>query len=562
MDSRTAARALSQIAAYLELTGANRFKARAYQSAARNVMALGSDDLRPMLRSGELAEVRGLGKATLAVLQDLAETGESRYLEELKAQLPEGLLELMRVPGLSTEKIHRLHAELGVASIEDLEREAASGGLRKLKGMGPKSVAKILEGIAFVRTAGTRKILPHARTEAAGLLGAVRAHPDVTRAELAGPIRRGVEIVECVDIVAACARDPRGVAQSFTRIPGVRSATGEGAEVSVLFVDGGRLDLRCVKPDEFVVAQWRATGSAEHVGAVLARLEKRKARLESLREESAIYESAGLQWVPPEMREGLGEVEAAAGGALPTLIEPGDIRGCLHCHSTWSDGTASIADMAAAARALGWSYLGISDHSEAAFYASGVTRDRLAEQHEEIDALNAKSKDFRILKGVEADILADGRVDYDSDILDRFDYVIASIHGRFKMGRDAMTARVLRALDDPHVTILAHPTGRLLLSREPYEIDIDAVLAKCAEVGVAVELNADPKRLDLDWRYFQRARELGLTVEIGPDAHSRAGLQWMDLGVTMARKGWVQAAQVLNARDAADVVAFARRRRS
>ena len=562
MDSRTAARALSQIAAYLELTGANRYKARAYQSAARNVMALGSDDLRPMLRSGDLAKVPGLGPSTLSVLVDIVETGESRYLEELRVQIPEGLLELMRVPGLSHDKIHKLHAELGVASLDDLEREATGGGLRTLKGMGPKSVAKILEGIAFVRTAGTRRILPQAMNEAAGLLGAVRAHPDVRLAELAGPIRRGAEIVECVDIVAGCARDPRAVAQSFLRIPGVRSATGDGAEVSVIFVDGGRLDLRCVTPDEFARARWRATGSAAHVRAVLALLEQNRVRVEALRDESAIYEAAGLQYVPPELREGLGEVEAAASRSLPALVEPADIRGVLHCHSTWSDGTATIADMATAARALGWSYLGISDHSEAAFYASGVSRDQLLAQHDEIDALNAESRDFRILKGIEADILADGRIDYDAEVLDRFDYVIASIHGRFKMGRDAMTDRVLRALDDPHVTVLAHPTGRLLLAREPYEIDIDAVLAKCADVGVAIELNADPKRLDLDWRYLQRARELGVTVEIGPDAHSRAGLQWMELGVTMARKGWVEAARVLNARSADDVIAFARQRRA
>lgn len=575
MDSRTAARTLSQIAGYLELTGANPYKTRAYRSAARNVMALGSDDLRPMLRSGELAEVKGLGPATIAVLRDIAETGESRYLEELKAQLPEGLLELMRVPGLSAEKIHTLHEELGVSSLDDLEREATGGALRKMKGMGPKTVTKILEGIAFARNAGTRRILPHAMTEAAGLLAAVRSHPDVARAELAGAIRRQVEIVECVDVVAACRKDPVAVAQSFTRLSGVSRAVGDGAEVTVMFVDGGRMDLRCVSEAEFASALWRATGSATHVDAVTARL-GRKATLSGAGDEAAIYSAAGLPWIPPELREGLGEVDAAAAQTLPRLVEPGDIRGVLHCHSTWSDGTATIADMAAAARALGWSYLGISDHSQAAFFAGGLSRQRVLEQHNEIDALNrrerarmadlrernAASKDFRVLKGIEADILADGRVDYDEELLDRFDYVIASIHSRFKMGRDAMTERVLRALDDPHVTILAHPTGRLLLSREPYELDVDAVLAKCAAVGVAVELNADPKRLDLDWRYLQRARELGLTVEIGPDAHSRAGLQWMELGVTMARKGWVETAQVLNARDADDVLAFARRRRS
>ena len=562
MDSRTAARALATIAAYLELTGANRYKARAYQTASRSVLALGADDLRPMLASGELASVRGLGDKTIAVIRELTETGESSYLETLRRQLPEGLLELLRVPGLSAERIHTLHQELGIASLDELEQAADSGALLTIKGMGPKTVAKVRAGIQFARTAGVRRTLPHARLEAAGLLASVRSHPDVTRAEIAGALRRAVEIVDRVDIVAGCRGDPVRVAQSFARLAGVRTATGDGATVSVRFVDGSCMQLSCIPEAGFGAAWWLATGSDEHVAAIVARLRRRSVALESLPDEGAVYAAAGLPWITPELREGLGEVEAAAADALPSLVEPSDVRGVLHCHTTYSDGGSTIEDMAAAARTLGWSYLGISDHSQAAFYAAGVSRERMLEQHDEIDALNATLRDFRILKGVEADILQDGRIDYDEELLDRFDYVIASIHSRFGMGRDAMTERVLRALDDPHVTILAHPTGRLLLSREPYDLDVDAVLEKCAAVGVAIELNADPKRLDLDWRYLQRARSLGVTVEIGPDAHSRAGLDWTDLGVTMARKGWVEAARVLNAREADGVVAFARKRRT
>ena len=280
------------------------------------------------------------------------------------------------------------------------------------------------------------------------------------------------------------------------------------------------------------------------------------------RSEAAIYSGAGLSWIPPELREGLGEVDAAAAGVLPTLIEPNDIRGVLHCHTLYSDGKSSVADMADAARARGWSYLGISDHSQAAFYASGVSRERMLDQFDEIDALNADADGFRVLKGVEADILADGRLDYDDDLLGRFDFVIASIHSRFKMDGAAMTERVLHAMDDPHTTILAHPTGRLLLSRKPYDLDIEAVLQKAAEVGVAIEINADPKRLDLDWRYVKRAKELGVTIAIGPDAHSCQALDWTDLGVAMAQKGWLEATDVLNTRDAKAVTEFARRRRT
>ena len=558
MDSRSAGYALSQIAGFLELAGENRYKIRAYQLAARRLMALGAEDLAPMLRSGELAGVRGLGPATLAVVRDLIETGESRYLETLRENTPEGLLELMRVPGLSLEKIHKLHAELGIESLADLEEAAQSGRLKKVKGWGPKTAEKLIANIAFMRNASVLRLYPHVAPEANAIVAAVRAHPDVSTAELAGSIRRRREVIGDVDVVAAC-RSPVRVAQSFTRIPGVREAQGDGASVAIRFVDGTKLDLYCVSDEEFGEALWRATGSAEHVGAVEARL---KGGVPPGADETEIYAAAGLAWVPPELREGLGEVEAAARGKLPRLLELGDLRGVLHCHSTYSDGKSTIAEMAHAARALGWSYLGISDHSQAAFYASGVLRERMLEQHDEIDALNGTLGDFRVLKGVEADILADGRLDYDDGLLDRFDYVIASIHSRFKMDGAAMTARVLRAMDDPRMTILAHPTGRLLLSREPYALDIEAVLEKALALGVAVELNADPHRLDLDWRHIHRAKELGVTVEIGPDAHSRGGLEWTELGVAMGRKGWLEATDVLNTRSADEVIAFARARRA
>jgi DNA polymerase (family 10) len=558
MDSRSVGYALSQIAAFLELAGENRFKVRAYQLAARRLMALGAEDLGPLLRSGELAQVSGLGPATLGVVRDLVETGESQYLERLRANTPEGLLELMRVPGLSVDKIHKLHAELGIQSLTELEQAAQDGRLKKAKGWGPKTTQKLLTSIAFMRDASVLRLYAYAMPEAKAMLAAVRAHPDVEVAEIAGSVRRRREVIGDVDIVAACRGTPANVAQSFTHIAGVRSATGAGASVSIRFVDGAKLDLYCVEPRHFGVELWRATGNDEHVARVRTRLQ---GGLAEAADEREVYAAAGLPWVPPELREGRGEVEAAAAGKLPRLVELDDLRGVLHCHTQYSDGKATIAEMADAARAMGWSYLGISDHSQAAFYAAGVARERMLDQHDEIDDLNRSFSDFRVLKGVEADILADGRLDYDPELLDRFDYVIASIHSRFKMDGAAMTERVLRAMDDPHMTILAHPTGRLLLSRDAYDIDLEAVFQKAVDVGVAVELNADPHRLDLDWRHVQRAKELGATIEIGPDAHSRGALEWTELGVAMARKGWLESSDVLNARSADDVVEFARRRR-
>jgi DNA polymerase (family 10) len=574
MDSRSAAHVLSQIAAYLELAGANRYKARAYQTAARSLLAANIDDLTQMLRTGELARLRGIGPATLAVVRDLVESGESRYLEELREQMPEGLLELMRVPGLSTEKILTLHQQGGIASIDDLEEAAKDGRLAKVKGFGPKTAQKILAGIGFIRTARHLTLYPHAIITARAILTAVRSHPDVVQAELAGSLRRVREVVADVDIVASCDRAPEQVAGSFGRIPGVSDATQTGGAITIRFVDGTLLDLYCVAPDQFGVAYWRATGSADHVADVRLRIEQRGLRLQGdvllarhgravpVPTEDDLFEAAGMQWIPPELRENQGETDAARMRELPPLIDASDIRGALHCHSDYSDGKSTIAEIGDAARSKGWSYVGISDHSQAAFYASGMTRDRVLDQHAEIDAWNARNEDLRILKGIEADILADGRLDYDEELLGRFDYVIASIHSRFRMDGAAITERVLRAMDDPHMTILAHPTGRLLLSREPYALDIDAVLEKAAHVGVAVELNCDPHRMDLDWRYLKRARDLGVIVEIGPDAHSARSLEWTDLGVSMARKGWLRREDILNARETDDVLAFARRRRA
>ena len=560
MDSRTAAHILGRIADHLDLRGENPFKVKAYRGASKALLAIATDDLGPMLRSGELARVRGLGPATLAVVRDLVEQGESRYLEELRAETPEGFLELARVPALSLQKIHLLHQELGISSVEELEEAARDGRLTRVKGMGPKTAQKILASIEFMRSARPLRLFVHAIGEAEALLAAVRSHPDVLRAELAGSLRRRVEVVGDVDIVAACRADPAAVAGSFARLPGLRTASADGASVRLEFMDGLPLDLHCVTEQEFGMAFLRATGSASHVERLGALLDARRGT--AARDEAAVYLAAGLPWIPPELREGHGEIDAARSGTLPHLIEPADIRGALHCHTTYSDGKHSIAEMAEAARALGWSYLGISDHSQAAFYASGVAREAMLEQHDEIDALNATLRGIRVLKGVEADILADGRLDYDEALLDRFDYVIASIHSRFRMDGDAMTQRVLRAMDDPHMTILAHPTGRLLLSRAPYALDLDAVFEKAAATGVAIEINADPHRLDLDWRHVRRARELGVTFAIGPDAHSRNSLRWTDLGVAMARKGWLSRYDVLNTRDTGEILAFARRRRT
>lgn len=574
VDPRTAAHVLHRIGALLELSGGNRFKARAYTQAAKVVAGIETDDLGPLLRSGELERIAGLGPATLAVVRDLVRHGSSHLLEQLQEDTPEGLHEMLRVPGLGTAKIHAIHQGLGIETIEELEAAARDGRVAKLPRFGPKTADKILKGIAFMRESGSLSLYHHARVEGDRLVGAVRAHPDVLSAEIAGSLRRHRELVRDIDVVAACARDPAGVARAVGRSPGVRDVVGGGGRaVQVRFVDGTLLDLRCVPRDAFAVTLFLSTGSAEHVREVRAHAASRgftlgddglrdaQGQAVALGSEEELYAAIGLPWIAPELREGRGEVAAAVARRLPALVTLADLRGVLHCHSQYSDGKASIREMAEAAKARGWSYIGISDHSMSAFYAGGLSRDAVLLQHDEIDRVNGEMYGVRVLKGIEADILPDGRVDYDAALLDRFDYVIGSIHSRFGMERDEMTQRVLRALDDPHLTILGHPTGRLLLTREPYAIDMDAVLDKAAANGVVMELNADPHRLDMDWTLCRAAKERGVTIEIGPDAHSTSGLDYVELGIGIARKGWLEASDILNSRSATDVLAVARRRR-
>ncbi|MEJ7758053.1 MAG: PHP domain-containing protein [Gemmatimonadaceae bacterium] len=578
MDSRTAAHFLAQIGALLEIDGGPRFNARAYRNAARAILALGADDLGPLIASGELMATPGIGPATLSVVEELLESGESSYLRRLIEATPLGLIEMARVPGLSPAKVHLIHGSLGIETIGELEQAALDGRLAKLPRFGAKTAGRVLKGIEFLRRSGGRTLYHRGLEQAVAMRNSVLAHPDVSTAVIAGSARQHCETIGEVRVVAVCRGDPAEVAHSFgNAMPVMESSTtvlpGE-ATISIRYVDEARLRLTCVSQGNAGIPVWRETGSAVHVtqmreyaaerGMTLtdSALMDASAQMIPLATEAELFAALDLDVIPPELREGMGEIEAAAARSLPALLTSEDILGVLHCHSTWSDGSASIAEMAGAARRRGWTYLGVTDHSQAAFYAGGMKRDEVLEQHEEIDKLNSAAPEFRILKGIEVDILSDGRLDYDDDTLDLFDFVIGSVHSRFSMGVGKMTARVLAAMEDPRLTILGHPTGRLLLSREGYPIDLDAVIERAAETGVALELNADPHRLDLDWRELGKARERGVIIEIGPDAHSEASLDNVHIGVGIARKAWLRASDVLNAMPAERVLAVARARKS
>lgn len=561
MNATEVARVLDEIATLGELNGENPFRTRAFANAARALEASGAD-LPALAAAGELTSIKGIGEGIAQIVRELVQTGRSSLYDELRAQTPSGLFELLKVPGLGAKRIHTLHAELGVETLDALEDAARAGRVAALGGFGAKTEQKLLEGVAFVRTTLDRRRYPQAMDVAARLLEWLRARDGVQAAEIVGALRRRLEVVEAVELLAA-SDAPAPLLAAFRALGA--PAEGAGADegcAEIRLPDGLRATLRCVPPRAWVAAVVWETGGDTHRAALAARAAERGLRLERdglwrgaaperLQREAELYAALGLQYVPPELREGLGELDAAAAGALPRLVELSDLRGTFHCHTTYSDGKATLAEMAEAARAKGWQYLGIADHSPYAAYAGGLKPAAVTKQHREIDAWNrehggAGQGRFRLFKGTESDILPDGSLDYDADVLARFDYVVGSVHSGFNLSRREMTDRVLRAIENPHLTMLGHPTGRLLLGRSGFAIELDEVIDAAAAHGVLIEINADPHRLDLDWRHVRQAAQKGILIPVNPDAHSTGGLDNVAFGVNMARKGWLQARDVLN----------------
>lgn len=564
MDKQAVRHTLEQLAAFLELKGEHPFRVRAFQHAARAVASY-PGDLAQAAATGALRRVQGVGPAMADVVRELFAAGRSNALDELREQVPPGLVEMLRIPGLGVAKVRQIYQRLGIESLAELEAAAGDGRLAALPRFGAKTAASVRRGIASLRQSSGLRLLHHAREEVEGVRRALAGLDGVLRVEIAGVVRRHGEVIRELELVAVHAgggaRD--ALVRRLGRAPGVTEIAGQGGALTLRFASGTVVEVLLTSPERFGLDWIRATGSLDHVVALEARARASGVSLTAdFPDEASVYRALGLAWIPPELREGNGELEAAASGRLPRTLEQRDLRGFLHCHSNYSDGTVTIAEWADACGAAGYEWVGVTDHSQSAAYAGGLRADDVARQHAEIDAVNRDRKGARVLKGVEADILADGALDYGPQVLDRFDFVIGSIHSRFGMGEAEMTARVLRAMDDPHLTILGHPTGRLLLQREPYAIDLERVLAKAVARGIAVEVNADPHRLDLDWRMVRRARELGVTVSIGADAHSTGGMTNVALGLGIARKGWLEPAEVLNTRDADRFLAFTRARRT
>lgn len=556
MTNKEIARALEETAALIELTGGNAFRARALSSAARALRGI-DEAAADRLTAGTLTDVDGIGEGLRAQIEDLLRRGSFDLRDDLLAAVPPGLPGLLRVRGLGTTRARRLWKEAGITSLDELEEAAAAGRLTDLDGFGKKTQATLLENARLQKKYSARRRTADARAMAAPALEALRAADGVARAEIAGALRRQMETVAQLELVVAAKR-PGAVQKALAAWlpdepprPVGDTLTLEGA------LEGGfPLRVRIVPEQRFGTAWWWLTGSEDHCAA----FELQHGAPEAHPDEAAVYAEAGLPFIPPELREGRGELEAAAEDALPVLITVEDLRGSLHNHSTYSDGSHSIRQMAEAARALGLEYFGLCDHSQSLGVANGLSPARVAEQQQAIRALNeefaADGSPFRIFSGIESDILKGGALDYDEDVLASFDFVVASVHQQMNMSEDDATERLVRAIENPHTTILGHATGRLLLSREGYPVDHEAVIAACAEHGVALELNANPYRLDLDWRHVRAATDAGVLIAINPDAHATGELEHVKWGVAVARKGWLTAAQCLNAKSLEDFTAW------
>jgi DNA polymerase (family 10) len=576
MEVRQIAQRLEEIGVLLELTGENPFKVRAYQSGARALESL-EEDLDVLITEDRLDEVKGIGKALTEKIITLRQTGELPFYDKLRASIPDGLIEMLEIPGFGPKKIRKVHEELGIDTIDALKEACESGRIAELAGFGKKSAENILRGIANRIAYGMRHLWWDVRDVALPLLAGLRELKQVDRAEVAGSFRRGMETVGDLDFIVASS-DPAPVMEWFTSRPNVVEVTAKGeTKSSVRFEGGLQADLRVVPDDRFVFALHHFTGSKDHNVKMRQRALARGLSLsewgifkkgdepeesgkaydrplarKGIDEEADLFAALGLDFIEPEMREGVDEIELAEGHTLPKLIEYGDLTGTFHNHTRASDGHNTLEEMADAAAKAGFAYIGIADHSKASFQANGLDERRLLEQVEHIRGINAgPGRRAHLFAGCEVDILKDGSLDFGRDVTQQLDYCVISVHASMSgLSEEEMTGRIIRAMeaDTGCLKILGHPTGRLLLRREGYAVNMRKLIEAAAANGILVELNANPWRMDMDWRYWRQAAEAGVPCVITPDAHAVEDLAYLRVGVVAARKAGLTAEQVFNTR--------------
>jgi DNA polymerase (family 10) len=571
MEKQQVAAIIDEIGTLLELQGENSFRCNAYHNAARAIEQM-ETNLAEVVKEGKLGEVKGIGETLKEKITTLVTTGKLPFYEELKSKTPPGFLEILRVPGVGPKKVKALYDQLGIDDLEKLKKACENDDIAGLKGFGAKTQQKILEGIAFLGQTADRVRIDQALPLALAILDGMRGGEGIHRMELCGSLRRRKETIKDIDILIS-SDHPAPLMERFVHVSFVERVIAHGPTKSSIVArdqgDSGKpivmnADLRIVDDDQFPFALNYFTGSKEHNVALRGRAQDMGLKLNeyelagakgsiACKDEAALYRALGLHYVPPELRENTGEIDAAEANELPELIELDDIQGVFHCHTNWSDGSNTLEEMALAAKKLGLHYLGFGDHSQSLTVANGLSPDRVHKQQEEIAALNTKLKGIKLFKGIECDILADGRLDYDDNMLASFDYVVASVHSHFNQPAAEMTERICRALRHPHVTMLGHATGRLLLRRDGYAVDLEAVLQDAAKHKKMIEINAHPMRLDLDWIHCKRAKALGLKLVINPDAHSTGDLAYYRYGVDVARRGWLEKKDVFNTLSAAQV---------
>jgi DNA polymerase (family 10) len=559
---------LEQIAALLELKGENPFKIRAYTNAARAIETFGGN-VANLQDEEAVAKIPGIGKSIALKIKELAATGSLKYLEELSAEFPSGIMELFSLSGLGAKKIRGLYDRLGISSIEQLQKACEEGRVAELPGFGQTTQQKLCDAIAKRAAHAGAFQFGQVAAEAETLREDLAAHPDALQVDIAGSYRRRKEIVHDLDLLVAT-KKAEEITKFFVSHPLVESIIAQGpTKSSVRLRSGVQCDLRVVSTAEYPFALAYFTGNKEHNIELRSRAlkrgwtlneyrlaplptdpkAKRKIRpkkIPKVRDEAELYRSIDLDFIPPELRENWGEFEAAEKYSLPKLIEKENLRGTFHCHTTASDGHNSLEEMAEAAQALGLEYLGIADHSRSQIQAHGLDEKKLLAQVAAIRKLNKKFDGFHLFAGVECDILRDGTLDFPDEVLSQLDFVVASIHSALGLSEADMTRRMIRAMENPFVTMLAHPTGRLLLKREPYKIDVPKILDAAARTGTWIELNAAPKRLDLDWRWWPMAKQKGVKCVINPDAHRAERLQDLWFGIGIGRKGWLTKDDVVN----------------
>ncbi len=572
LDKASIIRILEEIAIYLEIKGENAFKVRAYRIAAHALEGV-IDDLQQLIDSQSLSKIPGVGKALSEKIETLYTSGHLDYYEDLKASIPQGLLECLSIPGLGPKKIHHLYQELNIESLEDLTKACENGHVAQLKGFGEKTQVNILHGIQHLKTYNSRHLRIELFPIVTSFLDQLKGLPNLLDISIAGSYRRGLETVGDLDFVAS-SNTPIPIMQAFTQLPEVEQITALGeTKSSIRLKTGVQVDLRIVPPEQYPFALHHFTGSKDHniqlrsyalsKGLSLSEWGLRPAHSQDtydthgIHSESDLFKYLGLSFIPPELREGMGEIEFAKQHSFSHLIERSDIRGAFHNHTTASDGRDSLEAMAKAADALGWEYLGIADHSKSSFQANGLSEERLLAQIETIQKINA-SKRFRVhlFTGIECDILADGRLDFSDDILKRLDYVVASVHSGFTQDEAQMTKRIIKALEHPYVSMLGHVSGRLLLKREAYAVNIPKIIEAAIANKKIIELNAQPKRLDMDWRFWRQSIHKGLVCSINPDAHSAQELSYVDYAIPIARKAFLSKESVFNTKTLLEIKAY------